>query len=201
MPLPLPDSRPAPAARPPRPRPETTRGARKPSVLNRRLHRWGAIAAAVPVAVVIATGLLLQLKKHVAWVQPPEQRGSATVPGVSMDQLLAAARSVPQAAVRDWSDVDRVDVRPSKGLAKISTTNRWEVQIDIATGQVLQSAYRRSDLLEALHDGSWFHEHAKLWLFFPAGLVLLALWLTGLYLWWLPVGVRRRRRAAAAAEG
>ena len=180
-----------------RARPRTARGPLKPSVLSRRLHRWGAVAIALPVAVVIGTGLLLQLKKQLAWVQPPEQRGSATAPAVSMAQLLDAARSVPQAAVREWGDVDRVDVRPAKGMAKITANNRWEIQVDLGTGRVLQSAYRRSDLLESLHDGSWFHERAKLWLFFPSGVVLLVLWLTGLYLWWLPVGVRRRRKAAA----
>ena len=171
------------------------RGGWKASVLSRKLHRWGAVAIAVPVAIVIGTGLLLQVKKQVPWVQPPERRGSAEVPTVSMQQLLDAARGVPQAGVRDWRDVDRVDVRPGKGIAKVTAHSRWEVQVDLATGAVLQSAYRRSDLIETLHDGSWFHDAAKLWVFLPSGIVLLVLWLTGIYLWWLPVGVRRRRRA------
>ena len=167
------------------------------NLLTRKLHRWGSLAIALPLLVVISTGLLLQLKKQLRWVQPAEQRGAATVPAVSMERILEASRSVPQAEVRGWEDVDRVDLRPSKGMLKVTSMNRWEIQIDAATGAVLQSAYRRSDLIEQLHDGSWFHDSAKLWLFFPSGVVLLGLWLTGLWLFWLPYGVKRKRKHIA----
>ena len=168
------------------------------NLLTRKLHRWGALVIALPLLVVISTGLLLQLKKQLAWVQPAEQRGVATEPAVSMERILTASRSVPEAAVLGWADIDRIDVRPSKGILKVTSMNRWEIQLDAQTGAVLQSAYRRSDLLEQLHDGSWFHESAKLWLFFPAGVMLLVLWLTGIWLFWLPYRVKRRRRHAAA---
>jgi uncharacterized iron-regulated membrane protein len=167
------------------------------NLLTRKFHRWGALAIALPLLVVISTGLLLQLKKQVRWVQPAEQRGADTVPVLSMERILAASRSVPEAQVRGWGDVDRIDVRPAKGILKVTSMNRWEVQIDAQTGAVLQSAYRRSDLLEQLHDGSWFHDAAKLWLFFPSGVVLLGLWLTGIWLFWLPYRVKRKRRHAA----
>jgi prepilin-type N-terminal cleavage/methylation domain-containing protein len=40
---------------------------------NRKVHYWLAIAAALPVLVVIVTGLMLQLKKTAAWIHPPKQ--------------------------------------------------------------------------------------------------------------------------------
>ena len=43
-----------------------------PRLLSRKAHRWGAIAVALPFLVVIATGILLQLKKNWSWVQPVE---------------------------------------------------------------------------------------------------------------------------------
>ena len=79
-----------------------------------------------------------------------------------------------------------MDVRPEKGIVKVRTKNRWELQIDTNTGQVLQEAYRRSDLIETLHDGSWFNSSIKYLIFFPSGIVLLVLWLTGIYLVLLP---------------
>ncbi len=80
-----------------------------------------------------------------------------------------------------------------RGIAKLLSRNRWEVQIDLHSGAVLQHAYRRSDLIESLHDGSWFHESAKYWIFLPAGLITLGLWLTGIYLFVLPYTVTWRR--------
>jgi hypothetical protein len=115
-----------------------------------------------------------------------------------MSELLNAGRTVPQAGIRSWEDVERVDIRPDRGLAKLTSTTRWEVQVDTETAQVLQAAPRRSDLIESIHDGSWFHDRAKLWIFLPSGILLLALWVTGLYLAWLPFGARARRRRTSA---
>jgi uncharacterized iron-regulated membrane protein len=168
----------------------------KLQVLGRRVHYWLAIAVAIPAVVIFGTGVLLQVKKQVTWVQPAERRGGATAPTISFDRVIAVARSVPEAGIRDWSDVDRVDVRPSRGMLKVTSRTHWELQIDIQTGAVLQSAYRRSDLIESIHDGSFFHPWAKLGLFLPVGIVLLVMLVTGVYLFWLPIWVKARRRRA-----
>jgi uncharacterized iron-regulated membrane protein len=165
---------------------------------SRKLHRWGAILIALPLLVVICTGLLLQLKKEWVWIQPAERRGVGTTPSITFDQILTALRGVPEADVESWEDVDRLDVRPGKGMLKVRCNNDWEVQIDTATGEVLQVAYRRSDLIESIHDGSFFHASAKLWVFLPSGLVLLALWITGVYLWVLPIWAKRSGRKRRA---
>jgi uncharacterized iron-regulated membrane protein len=171
------------------------------SFWNRKVHYWASIIIAVPSLIVICTGLLLQVKKQVTWVQPPEQKGAHKEPMLSLPQILEISRSVPEAQVRDWKDIQRVDVRPSKGVLKVVPKSNWEIQIDATTGKVLQVAYRRSDLIESLHDGSWFHEWVKLGLFLPTGITLLLLWLTGMYLFFLPIWIRwRKKRKLAASE-
>lgn len=164
------------------------------SAWNRTLHRWGSIAIALPLLIVVTTGVLLQIKKQSDWVQPPTARGSSPgAPTIAFETVLDAARGVPEAGVETWDDVDRLDVRPDKGVVKVRATSRWEVQVDTATGDVVQVAYRRSDLIESLHDGSWFADDAtKLGIFLPTGVVLLGLWGTGLYLFLLPHLARRR---------
>jgi uncharacterized iron-regulated membrane protein len=163
------------------------------SFLTRRIHRWGAIAVGLPLMLVIGSGLLLQVKKQFPWVQPAEQRTAVPTPSVPWDVILAAAKAMPEAGVNGWEDIDRLDVRPGKGILKVITTSRWEAQLALADGAVLQVAYRRSDLIEQLHDGSFFGDAAKLWIFLPSGIVLFALWATGLYLWVLPWLTKRKR--------
>ena len=160
----------------------------------RRLHYWGAAIAGLPVLAIICTGLLLQLKKQLSWVQPTEVRGSAGAPTITYNGLLELARGVPAAQVRTWSDIARIEGRPEKGLVKLISTNYHEIQIDVVSGAVLSAAPRRSDPIESIHGGSFFHPSAKLWLFFPAAVILLGLWCTGLYLFLLPFLSRRRRR-------
>lgn len=163
---------------------------------NRRIHYWLSIASALPVLVIIATGLLLHLKKDFAWIQPPELKGTGTRPAISMDRILAACRKVPEAGVKEWEDIRRIDLRPSKGMLKVTTGTDWEIQLDAGTAAVLQAAYRRSDIIEALHDGSWFHPAVKRWVFLPSGAALLALWVTGICLFIQPLYSRRRRSEA-----
>jgi uncharacterized iron-regulated membrane protein len=170
----------------------------KLSKLNRDVHRWGSLLVALPVAVIIVTGVILQLKKEVAWIQPPTRRGSNGEPSLSFDQILATTRQVPEAEVEDWTDIDRLDVRPGEGMLKVRCRNRWEVQLDTKTGEVLQVAYRWSDLIESIHDGTFFHDRVKLWVFFPSALVLGVLWSTGIYLFILPYfakWTKRRKKA------
>jgi uncharacterized iron-regulated membrane protein len=169
----------------------------KLQVLGRRLHYWLAIAAAIPALVIFTSGVLLQVKKHAAWVQPGEQRGSAATPSIPFDRVLTIARTIPEAGIQEWSDIDRIDVRPSRGILKVTSRTRWELQIDSHTGSVLSSAHRRSDLIESIHDGSWFHPWAKLGVFLPTGVILLLMLGSGLYLFWLPLWVKARRRRAS----
>ena len=165
------------------------------NVLNRKAHHWASFAATLPLLVIIASGLLLQLKKHWTWVQPAEHRGTSTGPRISLDQVLSSVQSVPELRDTTWDDVDRLDVRPGRGVVKVSLKSHWEVQVDLGSGRVLQTAYRRSDLIESIHDGSIFLGNwTKLGLFLPAGIVLLFLWVSGMWMIWVPYAGKRRRR-------
>jgi uncharacterized iron-regulated membrane protein len=168
--------------------------------ITRKVHYWAALFVAVPSLVILSTGILLQLKKQLIWVQPPEQRGKSKTPTLALPEILEICSKVPDAGVKEWGDIQRIDVRPSRGMLKVTTQSNWEVQIDTETREVLQVAFRRSDIIEALHDGSWFHEWAKLGLFLPAGITLFLMWLSGIYLFWLPIGVRRKKRRILAAR-
>ena len=160
---------------------------------SRVFHRWGSIIALLPITVIIFSGIVLQLKKVSSYVQPPTQSGSGTEPAIDFDRILEVARTVPEAEIETWEDVDRLDVRPGKGVVKVRCKNRYEVQIDAETAEILQVAFRRSDLIESIHDGSFFNEHFKLWVFLPAGIVLALLLVTGIHLFFLPYLALRKR--------
>lgn len=166
----------------------------KPQVFFRKIHHWGSILIALPLLLMIGAGILLMLKKESSWIQPETVRGSATgVPKLSVEHMFNAARSVPEAGLTTWEDLKRVDFKPGKGVAKFVGESNWEVQVDTHTGAILQVAYRRSDIIESLHDGSFFSDGTKLYLFLPAGILLFVLWGTGLYLFFLPHLKKRQK--------
>ncbi len=175
----------------------------RPEVLNRRVHYWVSIAVALPLLVIACSGVMLQVKKKVAWIQPTEHRGTGEQPVVGLEDILASVRAVPELGVEGWQDIDRLDVRPGKGVVKVLLKSHWEAQVDLGTGRVLQTAYRRSDLIEQIHDGTFFAgDWTRFGLFLPAGLALVLLLASGIWMFWQPIAVQRKRaRAAAAAKG
>jgi uncharacterized iron-regulated membrane protein len=164
------------------------------NVLNRKVHFWASATIAVPLLIIICTGIILQLKKHWAWVQPPEQQGSVTAPAIELTRVLESLKRDPRLGVTSWDDVNRLDVRVERGVVKAWLKSDWEAQIDLGSGEILQVAYRRSDWIESIHDGSIFGDVVKLGLFFPTAIVLLVLWLGGVYMWGYTVVHKRRVR-------
>lgn len=95
--------------------------------------------------------------------------------------------------------LDRMDVRPDKGVIKYSFSNYYTgIQIDAATGQILLIEQRYSDLVEHIHDGSWVDRQLgldsgvfKLIFTTIAGLGILTFCVTGFWLWYGPKLLRR----------
>lgn len=161
-----------------------------------KLHKWIGVVAALILVNAAVTGGLLLVKKQFAWIQPPEQKGSAShAPAATFDAVLAALKTVPAAGVSSWKDVARLDVRPNRSLIKATCANGLEVQLDAADARVLQSAVRRSDLIEQIHDGSFFGDAVHGWLMPAVAASLAFLSLSGVYLFLAP-WLRRRKRAA-----
>ncbi len=94
------------------------------NVLNRNVHYWASFTIAVPLLVMICSGLLLQAKKQWNWVQPAEQRGTGTAPAIDFDGILTSLRTVPDMGVTSWDDVNRLDVRPGRGMVKVLAQQR-----------------------------------------------------------------------------
>ena len=74
------------------------------TTLNRKIHHWGSIIIAVPLAIVLVTGALLLLKKDVDWIQPPTVKGEQKGVSIDFDRILDVARTGPEAGIETWSD-------------------------------------------------------------------------------------------------
>jgi len=159
---------------------------------NRSIHKWASIVIAVPLFVVFVTGILLLVKKEFGFIQPPTQKGESTIPSISFNEILTVAKTVEPAQINAWSDIDRLDVRPAKGVIKIRSREGIEIQIDSQNGDILQVAQRRSDLIESIHDGTFFEKNANLWLMLPTALTALVVLVTGVILFILPYLKKRR---------
>jgi len=173
--------------------------------LNRTIHNWISIFIALPILLLIVSGLFLQLKKDISWIQPPSVRGeSDATPMVSHEVLLATATSVPQTAGLKWSEFERIDYKVDRGMVKFMTFEGWEVQVDTTNGAILSVAERRSDFFEKLHDGTYIGDWFKYYVVLPSAVCLFILWMSGLYMFIYPYFKRasnkRNKKLKAQAQ-
>ena len=106
------------------------------------------------------SGIILGWKKNSGEIiMPDTYEGSSSdlSEWVSLDSIYnVASRAIADYVSPDLPvDLDRIDVRREKGVAKVVfLRHHWEVQVDGATGAILHTGKRRSDLFEDIHDGS-----------------------------------------------
>ena len=149
---------------------------KRASVKNRLLHRWIAMIIALPMLLVIITGIFLQVRKPIDWIQPPTLKGSQKYqPVVALEQVLTEVKSVTEMKVNDWSDIKLLDLRPKKGIIKVRNYRELETQVDATTGEILQTAQRRNDFVVKMHDFSAWN--ARLWFGLPVKLGFLAIFI------------------------
>jgi uncharacterized iron-regulated membrane protein len=160
------------------------------------LHRWLGLAAGCVLLLTAGTGLLLLLKKDVAWIQPPTMRG-ADGPAERLQPLAAVyaavfALQLPE--FRGEADIARIDFRPAQRVHKVvSVHGDVEVQVCATTLRTSGPAVRRSDWLERLHDGSAFGAAVHGLLMPAVALAVLFLAASGYVMWAWPKWQRHRR--------
>ena len=165
----------------------------------RKWHRWIGTVIAVLVILSAVTGLLLSYKKQFDYLQPGTQKGKTTDSGhwLSLDSLMALSENYIIEQGLDHGDlsIDRIDVRPDKGIAKIRYEQDWEIQMDLESGAVYSYAKRNADWIERIHDGSIISEGFKLVSMNVLSIGLLIMVGSGLWLWYGPKKIRIMKRS------
>lgn len=160
----------------------------------RTWHRFFGTGLGLFILISAITGVLLGWKKDVDILQPPEQKGSHSnvAEWVSIDAIVKSATHAIDSVVGRTILVDKLDVRPSKGIIKVLfKEGYWEVQVDGATGKSLSVLQRHSDWIEHIHDGSIIGDAFKLVYTNTIGWGLLTLAISGFWLWYGPKVIKK----------
>lgn len=161
----------------------------------RSLHKYVGVALAAFFLVTGVTGVLLGWKKNVETLQPKTFQGvSENLAGWKSFNEIAKVSILALDSILENPTIDRMDVRPDKGIVKVLfTEDYWEAQVDGTSGKVLSVAKRHSDWIEHLHDGSLISDGFKLVYTNILGIGICTLALTGLWLWYGPRVIRNAK--------
>ncbi len=176
--------------------------------LFRKIHRFTGASLFLFFVVVSVSGLLLGWKKHSGGlILEKSFSGKSSNPQdwLPLSKLQQNALEFAQKEVSPTSslEIDRIDVRPDKGMVKfVFVQDYWGLQLDMTTGEVLHFERRRADFIENIHDGSIVDlifgisgGYIKLVYTSVMGLSLLTFTITGFWLWFGPKRMAKTRRA------
>ncbi len=174
----------------------------KQSRWYRKVHRFIAMPLVVFMFILGATGLLLTWKDELQLKLKSQKALNQELEMISLDSIQAIA--VNYVNQQDLSsEINRIDFRPSKGIAKVRFENHFtEIQIDCYSGAILSDKTRTADIIEMIHDGSildylFGNQSTPFKLFYSTitslGLMLLAF--TGFWLWLKPKQIKNKKRS------
>jgi len=170
----------------------------------RQWHQYFGLGALVLFVVVAITGILLAWKKNSGGLLLSDTAKGSTTEAAQWVSLALleqnAVRFIDSLRPGQPHQIDRIDIRPDKGIAKFSFKSHYTgLQLDLATGNLLSHEVRRSDFIERLHDGSLLDQWTgagflKLVWSSLAGFALLFLSWSGFKLWWNPKKIKQLKR-------
>ena len=175
----------------------------------RKIHRLTGISLFAFFFVVSVSALLLGWKKDSGGIILPEtEQGTSTnlERWLPLDSLHSIAeRTIRDSLHSDQVQVDRIDIRREDGIAKFDfKENYLGLQLDGATGKVLQYGTRRSDLIEDIHDGSILDDLFGTnggWKLLYTTIMSVALFIftaTGFWLWYGPKRMKKGKKKGSS---
>lgn len=172
----------------------------------RKVHRVTGALLFVFFFIVAITGLFLGWKKNSkGYLLAKSYKGISadTKKWLPVDSLAVKAVHYLRDSVGAdlGTTIDRIDVRPEKGMVKFLFTEHFTaLQLDASTGALLHIETRRADFIEKIHDGSIVDHYLgissgsfKLFYTTVMGLALLLFTITGFWLWYGPKRMRAKK--------
>jgi uncharacterized iron-regulated membrane protein len=171
--------------------------------IHRRVHKWFSIPFVFFLVIIGLTAILLAWKKELHLI-PKTQKSKTEQPRtwIPVENLIAIGRGYMKDSIQKESEIDRLDIRPEKGIVKVIFKYHFtEIQIDGYSGDILSVKQRNSDLIEKIHDGSILDfifrsgsESSKLIYSTITSLALIILGISGFYLWYNPKKIKKFKR-------
>lgn len=173
--------------------------------LFRKVHRITGAFLFLFFFIIALSGILLGLKSNSNGVILPNTTQGTTSDlknWLPIDSLHTKAILILKDSISHSLslELDRIDIRKNKGIVKFIFENHyWEIQLDGATGKLLNIGKRHSDLIEDIHDATIldrFFNTSQIKLIYTLimGLALLLFTITGFWLWYGPKKMKRDRK-------
>jgi phosphotransferase system glucose/maltose/N-acetylglucosamine-specific IIC component len=180
----------------------------KSLLLNfRLLHRKIASILFIFFFIIAITGLLLGMKSIFTKTifENKQKTASITLSKIlPLDSLEKIATVfINDKTKNDFKHVERIEVRPSKGIAVAYYKNNFSIQLNATNGIPLLIEQKNSGIIQDIHDGAVLGDlfgnkaggTSKIIYSLIMGTSLLLLTITGFYMWYKPKQIKNSKNA------
>lgn len=136
----------------------------------RKLHGYVALAVALPLIVITVTGIILLVRDRFEYIQPAPVNIRPVSPQYAITYEELAKR---------FPEAEQIIYRPGKGSLVVRYNDGQEYHLHPATGEVLKTAMRRTNILIEIHQGSWMGKWGQHYVHLLFGLSLFFLIISG----------------------
>ena len=156
----------------------------------RKYHYYLSCYAALPALVVLVSGVLLLCRHYSSTIQPKKPHGLSGV-------LSLNYNDIERIVSKNFSDqkINKIVMRPKNGLVEVFMGGLLYAQLDGNSGDVIYSGNRYTSLLIQIHEGVFFSSIVRDFVFFPTGIILVLLWITGMQMvcvrWYVKIKKRK----------
>lgn len=169
----------------------------------RRIHRFMGIFLFSFFFIVSISGVLLGWKKHSAELISPKNYQGTTgnfEQWLPLEKLHFISDSIIKKEIDQNISLtlDKIEVKKDKGMIKfVYEEDYWGIQLDGATGNLLNIGKRNADVIENIHDGSIVDNllgtngYFKLFYSSLMGIALFTFSASGFWLWYGPKRMRK----------
>lgn len=169
----------------------------------RKVHRLLGAFLFIFFFIMAISGLFLGWKKNSGGLLLAETKKGTTgdfSKWLPLEVLYEKANNVINDSIKSDKilTVNRVDIHKEKGVVKFIYEEYYGLQLDGATGDLLEFGKRQSDFIENIHDGSVLDTYFKtsgspFKLVYTSimGVALLLFTITGFWLWYGPKRMRK----------
>ena len=171
-------------------------------IKSKKIVQWHIILGAIcslPLLLTAITGVFLILRQHLSFMQPPEIRR----PAIMINKLISPEKIIDVSGINP-SLVNTIIYKPKSGIIQVRTNDQLEYHFSALDGSVLQFGPKRTSLFIQLHEGSYFGELVKNFVFIPMAFIFILVLFSGIYLtfFWLlrKIRVSKIRNFAADQE-
>ena len=169
----------------------------------RKIHRGMGIFLFIFFFIVSISGVLLAWKKNSnEFIIPINHQGTSKDfdKWLSLEELHVISNAILRDSIAPniSLQLDKIEVKKNKAMVKfVYLEDYWGIQLDGATGKLLNIGKRKADLIENIHDGSildtYFKTNGYIKLFYSSttGIALFLFSASGFWLWYGPKRMKR----------